>query len=74
MKDINGKLIAISGLDGSGKSTCIDGVLDELNQMGKTVAFFDAMKPGIFNPELRKVALKKKNQFDCFSPDLIGLT
>lgn len=69
------KIITISGIDGSGKSTCAEAVKDILQSMNMRAVVVDAMKNGVFIEMLQMLA--QKNQIplrQSFSPDLINLS
>ena len=57
------KIIAISGIDGSGKSTCANLIKEYLNSKGISAVIIDAMKEGIVLTEL-------KNLINCNNAEL----
>lgn len=69
-----GKIITLSGIDGSGKSTCIDIIKNLLIETGaKKIATIDSMKPGVlFNVLKKDSANMHKDIRELFSPNLIN--
>lgn len=70
-----GKIYAISGIDGSGKSTCAEMIksLLELNGAHKTV-IVDAMQSGEFINDLKRIAKEKNDSIrNIFSPATLNV-
>lgn len=73
VKDIVGFLIALSGIDGSGKSTISEKIKEHLNSLGyKKIVLIDAMKQGIYTQQLELNGVQEIR--DTFSADIINLT
>ncbi len=71
-----GLFITVSGIDGSGKSTCIAWIYDYLIGLGiRDVSVVDCMKPGHYTALLKHISEEKGTGMrECFSPDMINLT
>lgn len=69
------KIITLSGIDGSGKSTCEDIIKDLLYEFGaKKIACMDSMKPGALSNVLKQISVQKKISVrENFSPSLINI-
>jgi dTMP kinase len=66
--------ISVIGLDGSGKSTCIE-VIESYLKKEKSINLItcDAMKPGRFTPQLANVSKQLSTElFDVYTPEFIG--
>lgn len=73
--EIKGKLIMISGIDGSGKTTVAEGIKNYLLGMGiENVVIVDAMKGGCYTRQLKKCSIDNTNIRQKFSPELLNLT
>ena len=69
-----GKLVTLSGIDGSGKSTCAKIIKDYFMQKGEKAIVIDAMKNGVFTVGLKQYSKNNgKSYRECFSPDLVNL-
>ncbi len=56
------KIISISGIDGSGKSTQVERLKDDLEKNGKTVQYFHVLDFSIANTTLRRRPKDKKSK------------
>lgn len=68
-------VIAISGIDGSGKSTCAEYIKKILEDQGFKTIIIDAMKNGPVIEKLKQIA--HNNNMDlrkCFPPDVINMS
>ena len=73
--DIKGKLIMISGIDGSGKTTVAEGIKNYLLGVGiKNVVIVDAMKGGCYTCQLKECSVDNTNMRQKFSAELLNLT
>ena len=73
--DIKGKLIMISGIDGSGKTTIAEGIKNYLLGVGiKNVVIVDAMKGGCYTRQLKECSVDNTNMRQKFSAELLNLT
>lgn len=73
--DIKGKLIMISGIDGSGKTTVAEGIKNYLLGVGiKNVVIVDAMKGGCYTRQLKECSVDNTNMRQKFSAELLNLT
>lgn len=70
-----GKIITLSGIDGSGKSTCINIIKNLLIETGaKKIASIDSMKPGVFFTALKRDSDDMhKDIREIFSPNLLNV-
>ena len=73
---IIGRLIALSGIDGSGKSTCAATLKLLLESKGKNnVSIEDAMQSGLFFPTLKAISQeKKRNIRETYCSNSINLS
>lgn len=73
--DIKGKLIMISGIDGSGKTTVAEGIKNYLLGVGiENVVIVDAMKGGCYTRQLKECSVDNTNMRQKFSAELLNLT
>ena len=69
-----GKIITLSGIDGSGKSTCAKIIKDYFMQKGEKAIVIDAMKNGVFTVGLKQYSKNNGRSYrKCFSADLVNL-
>lgn len=69
-----GKIIAICGIDGSGKTTCATIIKEYFEQLGQKAIILDSMKNGIFIDEMKNISAKKKGDiWNHYSAEIINL-
>lgn len=74
MSNTSGKLIAISGIDGSGKTTVAEMIKEYLGEIGiQNVVIVDAMKGGCYTRQLKRFCDNNELR-QSFSPELLNLT
>lgn len=74
MTDITGKLITISGIDGSGKTTAAGMLSKYLHEFNNKVVILDAMKGGGYTKQLHDCCKSKEEARGVFTPELYNLT
>ena len=69
------RIIALSGIDGSGKSTCIDIINSLLHEQGANkIVIYDSMNQGVFSEMLKHISSRRGIPFrTLFSPELINI-
>lgn len=69
-----GKIIAISGIDGSGKTTCARIIKEYFEQIGQKAVIIDSMKCGMFVDKMQEICSNKNESIrDFFSSNIINI-
>ncbi|WP_066501620.1 deoxynucleoside kinase [Abyssisolibacter fermentans] len=70
------KIIALCGIDGSGKSTYINYISTYFLSLNKSVHVADPMKNGIYNNSLRQGGSCKSSKvmYEKYTPELVSIT